>query len=63
MHKEKFIDYSQLAIANAEGADDMINRVQTKDNIGIVCCLDIKEPSHGELWFSGNLLFELVPYR
>ncbi|KAL5261047.1 hypothetical protein ACHWQZ_G006933 [Mnemiopsis leidyi] len=47
LHKEKFIDYSQLAIANAEGADDMINRVQTKDNIGIVCCLDIKEPSHG----------------
>lgn len=47
MHKERYIDYSQLAIANAEGADDMINRVQTKDNIGIACCLDIKEPAHG----------------
>lgn len=25
----------------------MINRVQTKDNIGIVAVLDIKEPTHG----------------
>eukprot|EP00116_Pleurobrachia_bachei_P003990 sb/3464252/ len=45
--KEKYIDYSMLAIANSEGADDMINRVQTKDNIGICCCLDIKEPTQG----------------
>ena len=55
MHKERYIDYSQLAIANAEGADDMINRVQTKDNIGVACCLDIKEPTHGIICFNLSL--------
>ena len=25
----------------------MINRVQTKDNIGIACCFDIKDPNNG----------------
>lgn len=47
LHKEQLIEFSQLAIANSEGADDMINRVQTKDNIGIVAILDIKDPTHG----------------
>ena len=31
---EHLIEFNQLAMANAEGSDDMLNRVMTKDNIG-----------------------------
>lgn len=30
-------------MANASGADDMLNRVMTKDNIGIAALLELKE--------------------
>lgn len=41
--KEHLIEFSQLAMANAEGSDDMLNRVMTKDNIALVALLQIKE--------------------
>ncbi|KAK3579436.1 hypothetical protein CHS0354_028235 [Potamilus streckersoni] len=41
--KEHLIEFNQLAMANAEGSDDMLNRVMTKDNIGLAALLETKE--------------------
>ena len=41
--KEHLIEFNQLAMANAEGSDDMLNRVMTKDNIGLAALLQTKE--------------------
>ena len=41
--KEYLIEFNQLAMANASGADDMLNRVMTKDNIGVAALLELKE--------------------
>lgn len=40
---EHLIEFNQLAMANAEGSDDMLNRVMTKDNIALVALLQIKD--------------------
>lgn len=37
--KEHLIEFNQLAMANAEGSDEMLNRVMTKDNIGLAALL------------------------
>ncbi|XP_022672627.1 CCR4-NOT transcription complex subunit 6-like isoform X2 [Varroa jacobsoni] len=37
------IEFNQLAMANAEGSDDMLNRVMTKDNISLAVLLQLKE--------------------
>ena len=37
------IEFNQLAMANAEGSDEMLNRVMTKDNIGLAALLETKE--------------------
>jgi len=41
--KEHLIEFNQLAMANAEGSDEMLNRVMTKDNIGLAALLETKE--------------------
>ncbi|XP_014661642.1 PREDICTED: CCR4-NOT transcription complex subunit 6-like isoform X2 [Priapulus caudatus] len=41
--KEHLVEFNQLAMANAEGSDDMLNRVMTKDNIGLAALLETKE--------------------
>lgn len=41
--KEHLIEFNQLAMANAEGSDDMLNRVMTKDNIALAALLKVKE--------------------
>ncbi|KAJ6217122.1 hypothetical protein RDWZM_008279 [Blomia tropicalis] len=41
--KEHLIEFNQLAMANAEGSDNMLNRVMTKDNIGLVALLQTKD--------------------
>lgn len=41
--QEHLVEFNQLAMANAEGSDDMLNRVMTKDNIALVALLQIKE--------------------
>ena len=33
-------------MANAEGSDDMLNRVMTKDNIGLAALLETKEGAY-----------------
>lgn len=37
------VEFNQLAMANAEGSDNMLNRVMPKDNIGLAALLKIKE--------------------
>lgn len=41
--KKHLVEFTQLAMANAEGSDDMLNRVMTKDNIGLSALLETKE--------------------
>ncbi|XP_071506337.1 CCR4-NOT transcription complex subunit 6-like [Diadema antillarum] len=41
--KEHLVEFNQLAMANAEGSEDMLNRVMTKDNIGLAVLLETRE--------------------
>jgi len=41
--KEHLVEFNQLAMANSEGSDDMLNRVMTKDNIGLAALLETRE--------------------
>lgn len=41
--KDHLIEFNQLAMANAEGSDNMLNRVMPKDNIGLAAVLKVKE--------------------
>lgn len=49
MIKEQLIEFNQLAMANAEGSDNMLNRVMPKDNIGLAALLQIKEAAWDSL--------------
>lgn len=48
--KEDCVEFNQLAMANAEGSDDMLNRVMTKDNIGLAAMLETKEGAYDSGW-------------
>ncbi len=41
--KEHLVEFNQVAMANAEGSDIMLNRVMTKDNIALAALLETKE--------------------
>uniref|UniRef100_A0A023F4L8 poly(A)-specific ribonuclease n=1 Tax=Triatoma infestans TaxID=30076 RepID=A0A023F4L8_TRIIF len=41
--QEHLVEFNQLAMANSEGSDDMLNRVMPKDNIGLAALLKTKE--------------------
>lgn len=41
--KEHLIEFNQLAMANSEGSDNMLNRVMPKDNIGLAALLKTTE--------------------
>ncbi|CAG9135972.1 unnamed protein product [Plutella xylostella] len=41
--KEHLIEFNQLAMANSEGSDNMLNRVMPKDNIGLAALIKTKE--------------------
>lgn len=40
---EHLVEFNQLAMANSEGSDDMLNRVMPKDNIGLAALLRTKD--------------------
>lgn len=52
--QEHLVEFNQLAMANAEGSDDMLNRVMTKDNIALVALLQIKEGAFDLFQASGG---------
>lgn len=37
------VEFNQLAMANSEGSEAMLNRVMTKDNIGVAALLEIRK--------------------
>ena len=41
------VEFNQLAMANAAGSDDMLNRVMLRDNIGLASLLEVVPPSEG----------------
>ncbi|KAJ8022709.1 CCR4-NOT transcription complex subunit 6-like [Holothuria leucospilota] len=47
--KEHLVEFNQLAMANAEGCEDMLNRVMTKDNIGLAVLLETREECYGAI--------------
>lgn len=48
--KEHLIEFNRLAMSTAEGSHDMLNRVMTKDNIGLAALLETKDG----LWENGQ---------
>uniref|UniRef100_UPI00358E9A2B CCR4-NOT transcription complex subunit 6-like-B isoform X2 n=1 Tax=Myxine glutinosa TaxID=7769 RepID=UPI00358E9A2B len=41
--KEHLVEFNQLAMAHSEGSEAMLNRVMTKDNIGVAVLLEVKD--------------------
>lgn len=39
------VEFNQLAMANSEGSEAMLNRVMTKDNIGVAVLLELRKES------------------
>jgi len=37
------VEFNQLAMANSEGSEAMLNRVMTKDNIGVAVLLELQK--------------------
>lgn len=50
--KEHLVEFNQVAIETAEGSEDMINRVMTKDNIGLAALLQTKDSMWENGWYS-----------
>lgn len=43
MVQKHTVEFNQLAMANSEGSEAMLNRVMTKDNIGVAVLLELKK--------------------
>lgn len=46
--KKHLVEFNQMAMSNADGSDDMLNRVMTKDEIGLAALLQTKEAAFDE---------------
>lgn len=42
MVQKHTVEFNQLAMANSEGSEAMLNRVMTKDNIGVAVLLEMR---------------------
>uniref|UniRef100_A0A673JU24 poly(A)-specific ribonuclease n=1 Tax=Sinocyclocheilus rhinocerous TaxID=307959 RepID=A0A673JU24_9TELE len=42
------VEFNQVAMANSEGSEVMLNRVMTKDNIGVAVLLEVKKDFSGQ---------------
>ncbi|KAH0560729.1 hypothetical protein KQX54_007687 [Cotesia glomerata] len=54
--KEHLVEFNQLAMANAEGSDNMLNRVMPRDNIGLAALLRTTEAA----WDNGNIIRSIL---
>ena len=54
--KHYLVEFNQLAMSAANGSacHDMMNRVMTKDNIGLVVFLETKEEIYSHTFSNGN---------
>lgn len=41
------VEFNQVAMANSEGSEAMLNRVMTKDNIGVAVVLEVHKELFG----------------
>lgn len=57
--KEHLIEFNQLAMANSEGSDNMLNRVMPKDNIGLAALIKTKEAA----WENGSYCLYITPNK
>lgn len=46
------VEFNQVAMANSEGSEVMLNRVMTKDNIGVAVLLEVNK----DMFSSGESL-------
>lgn len=53
------VEFNQLAMANSEGSEVMLNRVMTKDNIGVAVLLEVRKEM---MELSGKTLFFVLSY-
>lgn len=51
------VEFNQVAMANSEGSEAMLNRVMTKDNIGVAVVLEV----HKELFGAGQYNHHCYP--
>lgn len=45
------VEFNQLAMANSDGSEAMLNRVMTKDNIGVAVLLEVHKDLFGGICF------------
>ena len=53
--KDYLIEFNQIAMATAEGSEDMLNRVMTKDNIGLAALLELKQDDSSDTTVASNV--------
>jgi len=55
------VEFNQVALANSEGSEVMLNRVMTKDNIGVAVLLEVNKDMFSDgkkqLWLYRRLCF------
>lgn len=61
--KEHLVEFNQLAMANAEGLDHMLNRVMPKDNIGLAALLQTTEAAWENSKFYLIFLYGSLIYK
>ena len=64
--KDYLVEFNQLAMSAANGpaCHDMMNRVMTKDNIGLVALLETKDDIYSHTFSNGrSFLFKLFNFR
>lgn len=54
------VEFNQLAMANSEGSEVMLNRVMTKDNIGVAVLLELRREMIEQ---SGLCLIPCCPFH
>lgn len=52
------VEFNQVAMANSEGSEAMLNRVMTKDNIGVAVVLEVHKELFGASKYEHGYLIE-----
>lgn len=50
------VEFNQVAMANSEGSEAMLNRVMTKDNIGVAVVLEVHKELFGASEYSRGVV-------
>lgn len=52
------VEFNQVAMANSEGSEAMLNRVMTKDNIGVAVVLEVHKELFGASKYEHGYLID-----